>query len=292
MRHQNQMFTSTTAPTKELFSQLIPILTQANQILIEEYQRYCTGQQFYIEEKGDTSPVTQADLRVNTYLVNALHALTPHIPVLSEESDYSERHLWQTCWLLDPLDGTREFIAKRDQFTINLSLIQKHQTLFSLISVPCEQVIYMADDQHLPYKYDISQHKWLQYAPTLRQAKTHLNIATSHQSINPAYPKFMSYIEQFYPVRRIEAGSAYKFCMMLEGLIDIYPRFHPTAEWDTSAGQGLLEQIGGGLFALNQKPFLYNQRDTLLNNGFIAITDMNLYDLAFQALHSTHVYSN
>lgn len=279
----NDLFSITTSPQQGWFSALVPILTQASYILVEEYQHYCNGDVFKILEKADHSPVTQADLRVNQYLVQALQQLTPNIPILSEESDYSQRHEWTTCWLLDPLDGTKEFIHRRDQFTINLSLIEHGKTIFSAIAVPCEQVIYFADTVQLPYKYDVQQQQWLQYTVQHRSKRDVIYIATSHSHHSAFYPKFIDYIESKIPIRCIEAGSAYKFCMMLEGKIDLYPRFHPTSEWDTSAGQGLLEQIGGGLLALSQKPFTYNQRKDLLNDGFIAVVDTQLFDLAFEA---------
>lgn len=285
MNHQNQMFTQSQAvPSFAWAVELIPILTQANAILREEYQQYCNGEQFYIDAKGDESPVTQADLRVNQYLVQALAELTPNIPILSEESDYSQRGLWHQCWMLDPLDGTREFIAKRDKFTINLSLLESHQSILSVISVPHEDVIYMTDGQHYPYKYHIGTQQWYQYDITQRPQRDKISIAISHGSSHKKYRDFIDYIAQYHQIEAFQAGSAYKFCMMLEGKIDLYPRFHPTSEWDTSAGQGLLESIGGGLLALNQKPFLYNYRSTLLNDGFIAVTDEKLYSIAFEAV--------
>lgn len=284
MNSKSQMFTLAQAPTYAFAVELIPILTQAHAILIEEYQHYCQGLQFYIEQKGDTSPVTQADWRVNEYLVQALAQLTPNIPILSEESDYSQRGQWNVCWMLDPLDGTREFIAKRDKFTINLSLLQGHESVLSVIAVPHEQVFYVTDGQSLPYKYHILTQQWQQYKPSQMAARDEIYIAVSHGSSHKKYRDFIDYMAQYYKIQTFQAGSAYKFCMMLEGNIDLYPRFHPTSEWDTSAGQGLLESIGGGLLALNQKPFLYNYRDTLLNDGFIAVTDPNLYDIAFDAV--------
>lgn len=279
----NNLFTMTQPPQHSWFMALVPILTQASHLLLAEYQYYCNGDEFKILEKNDNSPVTQADLRVNQYLIQQLQQLTPNIPILSEESDYTQRHTWSMCWLLDPLDGTKEFLHRSNQFTINLSLIEQGKTIFSAIAVPCEQVIYLADTQHLPYKYHIADDEWQQYTPQHRGKRDTLYIATSHRSHSPLYPKFMDYLQQKIPIRFIAAGSAYKFCMMLEGKIDLYPRFHPTSEWDTSAGQGLLEQIGGGLLALNQKPFTYNQRAELLNGGFIAVTDCELFALAFEA---------
>ncbi|EOR09059.1 3'(2'),5'-bisphosphate nucleotidase CysQ family protein [Acinetobacter genomosp. 15BJ] len=278
------MFIKTLAPQDQLISQLVPIMAQASQILLEEYQSYCAGCEFNIQEKSDDSPVTQADLKVNHFLLKHLATVTPQLPVLSEESDYSARAAWQRCWMLDPLDGTKEFIHERDEFTINLSLIEDHQTTFAIIAVPCEQVMYIGYTSQLPYKYSFSQQQWFQYQIEEHNWVVPLQIGLSHSSKNPKYKNFIEPILQNREVERREAGSAYKFCMMLEGEIDIYPRFHPTSEWDTSSGQALLESIGGGLMTLDQKPFLYNQRETVLNGGFIAYRDQHCKNIAYDAL--------
>ena len=272
------------APKDQQILQLIPILIQASQMLLVEYQNYCAGQVFSIDQKADHSPVTQADLKVNTYLLEQLAKLTPEIPVISEESDYSERHGWNICWMLDPLDGTKEFIHKRDEFTINLSLIQNHNTVFSVLVVPTQQVMYLGYLSELPYRYSLSEETWQRYVIQQEPDLDAIQIGLSHSSKNPKYQKYIDYIEQDNAVIRREAGSAYKFCLMLEGKIDIYPRFHPTSEWDTSSGQGLLESIGGGLVSLDTVPFSYNQRDTVLNKGFIAFRNKQSQKIALDAL--------
>lgn len=278
------MFITTQAPQDEQILKLVPVLASASQILLEEYQNYCAGNAFNIDKKDDQSPVTQADLKVNAYLIEQLAKITPEIPVLSEESDYSQRHTWNICWMLDPLDGTKEFIHERDEFTINLSLIHNHQTIFSIIAVPTEQVMYLGYLTELPYKYCIIHRTWERYCKFKAVEEDAIQIGLSHSSKNPKYQQYIDYIEQESPVIRREAGSAYKFCMMLEGEIDIYPRFHPTSEWDTSAGQGLLESIGGGLLSLAAVPFTYNQRDTVLNDGFIAFRNVENKEIALEAL--------
>lgn len=278
------MFIKTQAPQDEQILKLVPILAQATQILLEEYQNYCAGREFNIHEKDDHSPVTQADLKVNAFLMKALAKMTPEIPVISEESDFSQRYTWDVCWLLDPLDGTKEFIHERDEFTINLSLIQNHQTVFSLIAVPTEQVMYIGYLTELPYKYSFSRTTWERYSKFKDVTTDAIQVGLSHSSKNPKYQQYIDYIEQETPVIKREAGSAYKFCMMLEGEIDIYPRFHPTSEWDTSAGQGLLESIGGGLVSLKAQAFTYNQRATVLNDGFIAYRDQENQKIALAAL--------
>lgn len=278
------MFITTQAPQDEQILKLVPVLASASQILLEEYQNYCAGNAFNIDKKDDQSPVTQADLKVNAYLIEQLAKITPEIPVLSEESDYSQRHTWNICWMLDPLDGTKEFIHGRDEFTINLSLIHNHQTIFSIIAVPTEQVMYLGYLTELPYKYCFIHRTWERYCKFKAVEEDAIQIGLSHSSKNPKYQQYIDYIEQESPVIRREAGSAYKFCMMLEGEIDIYPRFHPTSEWDTSAGQGLLESIGGGLLSLAAVPFTYNQRDTVLNDGFIAFRNVENKEIALEAL--------
>lgn len=278
------MFITTQAPQDEQILKLVPVLAFASQILLEEYQNYCAGNAFNIDKKDDQSPVTQADLKVNAYLIEQLAKITPEIPVLSEESDYSQRHTWNICWMLDPLDGTKEFIHERDEFTINLSLIHNHQTIFSIIAVPTEQVMYLGYLTELPYKYCFIHRTWERYCKFKAVEEDAIQIGLSHSSKNPKYQQYIDYIEQESPVIRREAGSAYKFCMMLEGEIDIYPRFHPTSEWDTSAGQGLLESIGGGLLSLAAVPFTYNQRDTVLNDGFIAFRNVENKEIALEAL--------
>ena len=278
------MFIKTLAPQDQLISQLVPIMAQASQILLEEYQSYCAGCEFNIQEKSDDSPVTQADLKINSFLLKHLAEITPDLPVLSEESDYSARAAWQRCWMLDPLDGTKEFIHERDEFTINLSLIEGNETTFAIIAVPCEQVMYIGYQSQLPYKYSFSRQEWFQYQVEEHDLTTPLQIGLSHNSKNPKYKNFIEPILRDRAVERREAGSAYKFCMMLEGEIDIYPRFHPTSEWDTSSGQALLESIGGGLMTLDGKPFQYNQRETVLNGGFIAFRDQYCKKIAYEAL--------
>lgn len=280
------MFITTQAPQDEKILKIVPMMAHASLILLEEYQNYCNGQVFNIDRKEDQSPVTQADLRVNSYLIKELATLFPDIPVLSEESDNQDRQSWDICWMLDPLDGTKEFIHKRDEFTINLSLIRDYQTVFSIIAVPTEQVMYLGHLTELPYKYSFTTKTWERYCKFKDVNEDAIQVGLSHSSKNPKYQQYMDYLEQESPVIRREAGSAYKFCMMLEGEIDIYPRFHPTSEWDTSAGQGLLESIGGGLVSLDAEPFTYNQRDTVLNSGFIAYRDEDNRQLALKALQN------
>ncbi|WP_163124304.1 3'(2'),5'-bisphosphate nucleotidase CysQ family protein [Acinetobacter portensis] len=276
------MFKPTTAPQDSLTLQLVPILTQACEILREEYQQYCAGGTFDIEKKLDNSPVTQADYRVNTFLTSALTKISD-LPLLSEEGDHLTRQNWQKFWMLDPLDGTKEFLHKRPEFTINLSVIDGENTSFAILAIPCEYTLYIAPETGLPLKYDVINQQWFIYAHSEQEEVVKIGLSQSSQN-KPQYSEYLEAIAQLSSYSVFKAGSAYKFCMMLEDKVDIYPRFHPTCEWDTSAGQCLLERIGGGLVDFKARTFLYNQRETFLNGGFIAYRNKHMKNLAFQAL--------
>jgi len=269
------------------FSQLLPavitITQQAGELLTVFYNNHLQSS-IDIETKNDTSPVTAADIAAHDFIEAALQKLTPDIPVLSEESaDVSSRKEWQRFWLVDPLDGTREFIKKTGEFTVNIALVEAGQVLIGLIGVPLKQQVYVASNNLFSHSQqpkkayrvdaDGSQHPLLKYSI---QSK-HLNTAMSRNSSRPQYTEYKQQLtDAGFEFDTINAGSAYKFCLMVDGEIDLYPRLHPTSEWDTASGQCLLEVVGGALVDLTGRPFMYNQRNRLLNGGFIAVIDRNL----------------
>lgn len=277
------MFIKTEAPHDAMILQLMPMVKQACEILRDEFQRYCDGEAFDIETKSDDSPVTQADFRVNQYITAELSQHFADIPLLSEEGEYAARKDWEIFWLLDPLDGTKEFIHKRPQFTINLSLVEGSTTTFALLAIPGEHTVYFCPKQGLPLKYDMQHDLWSVYAHPAAVDVIQVGLSHSKQK-QSKYHDYLAALETQTAYSEYRAGSAYKFCMMLEDVVDLYPRFHPTSEWDTSAGQCLIERIGGGLVDFNGQPFLYNQRESLLNGGFIAYKNEHIKQVAFQAL--------
>ena len=277
------MFRAIAAPQDPMVLQLVPILIQACEILREEYQRYCSGAAFDILKKDDNSPVTQADFRVNTYLARALAEISD-LPLLSEEGQEHERRSWAEFWLLDPLDGTKEFLHQRPEFTINLSLVRGSLTTFAILAVPERQLIYFCPEQGLPYKYDIRTMAWFEYETSLTTKILSVGLSQSSQQ-KPKYTEYLQSLAKLTDYTEFKAGSAYKFCLMLEDQVDIYPRFHPTSEWDTSAGQCMLERIGGGLVDFKGRPFTYNHRNTLLNGGFIAFKNNEMKNIALQAVY-------
>ncbi|WP_353140636.1 3'(2'),5'-bisphosphate nucleotidase CysQ family protein [Acinetobacter pragensis] len=276
------MFKTAALPQDSMILQLVPIVTQACEILREEYRRYCAGDVFDVLEKEDHSPVTQADYRTNRYITRELAKISD-LPLLSEEGEKDEREKWQKFWLLDPLDGTKEFLHKRPEFTINLSLVDGADTVFAVLAIPCEHCMYFCPEQGLPLKYNYQAEQWFAYCALDHASSVQIGLSQSSQN-KPKYAEYLDVLSTLTEFSVFKAGSAYKFCMMLEDSVDIYPRFHPTCEWDTSAGQCLLERIGGGLIDFNGRPFTYNQRDTLLNGGFMAFKNQEMKDIAMQAL--------
>lgn len=272
------------------FSQLLPaivtITQQAGELLTVFYNNHLQSS-INIETKNDASPVTAADMAAHDLIEAALQRLTPDIPVLSEESaDVSSRKEWQRFWLVDPLDGTREFIKKTGEFTVNIALVEAGQVLLGVIGVPLKQQIYVAsnnlgahaDQPKQAYRIDVDgrQHPLLN-RPIQSQ---HLNTAMSRNSSRPQYAEYQQQLtDAGFEFDTINAGSAYKFCLMVDGDIDLYPRLHPTSEWDTASGQCLLEVLGGALVDLTGRPFSYNQRHRLLNGSFIAVIDRDLLPL-------------
>ena len=276
------MFIKTAVPQDGLTPQLLPILVEASALLKAQYDDYCAGQAFDIEKKLDDSPVTQADLKIHQYLAAELASVSD-LPLLSEEGQHHDRQQWTRFWLLDPLDGTKEFLKQRAEFTINLSLIEHHSTTFAILAAPAKGVIYFCPEQGLPLKYDLHTQQWWRYQHAQSNSSVKIGVSQSAQQ-KQHYATYLEALHALQPYQTVRAGSAYKFCLMLEDEIDLYPRFHPTYEWDTSAGQCFLERIGGGLVDLHGKAFHYNARDSLLNGNFIAYRDEVWRTLAFQAL--------
>ncbi len=266
-----------------LLTAIIQITQQTGELLTVFYNNHLQSS-IDIQTKDDTSPVTAADMAAHDLIESALQALTPDIPVLSEESaDVTDRRQWSRFWLVDPLDGTREFIKKTGEFTVNIALVEAGQVLLGVIGVPLKKQVYVASNNlasqtnqpKQAYRIDAdgSQHTLLEH----RVQGKKLNTAMSRNSSRPQYAEYQHQLTQAgFEFNTINAGSAYKFCLMVDGGIDLYPRLHPTSEWDTASGQCLLEVLGGALVDLNGRPFIYNQRKELLNGPFIAVVDREL----------------
>lgn len=230
-----------------------------------------------IEHKPDDSPLTAADLASHRRIAQGLQRLTPDIPVLSEESSdaaIAARRSWRRLWLVDPLDGTREFLKRNGEFTVNIALIEHGVATFGVIQAPVTGELWWADPAHGTFRRDASGQARLSVrAP----ASPPLRVAASRSHRDARTEAFLANASaQAGALDTIGVGSSLKFCRVAEGAIDLYPRFAPTSEWDTAAGQVIVEAAGGRVLDPQGRPFRYNQRDTLLNGDFIALGDAAL----------------
>jgi len=225
---------------------------------------------FRIETKADDSPLTTADKRAHEIIIDILSK--GNIPVLSEEGKsipYEHRRLWSAFWLVDPLDGTKEFIKRNGEFTVNIALINKSRPILGLIYVPAKDIIYYALQNQGSTKI-AKDNKPLSIRAKTEQDSKKLVVVGSRSHANNELMDFIeSKKKQYDQVELISAGSSIKFCLVAEGLADIYPRTGPTMEWDTAAGHALVLESGKQVFKYNSDdPLLYNKQN-LLNDWFI-----------------------
>ena len=245
-----------------LFEKLISLMWHASDAILEVYH----SGDLDTKIKGDESPVTQADLAAHHVLVNGLSQLTPDIPVVSEEDPSSLQipKSDQRYWLIDPLDGTKEFVNRNDEFTCNLALIDSHKAIYGFVSVPVLGLLYHGGDTNGAYRVDRAGGE-ARIQCQRQTAKTLVIASKSH--LDPETIAFIEAIET--PVELIKAGSSLKFLRIAEGLADIYPRLAPTCEWDTAAAQAILEGAGGSVKQTDGSPLTYGKSE-ILNPHFIA----------------------
>lgn len=221
-----------------------------------------------IENKSDNSPLTLADKASNKVIVSSLRKGFPEIPILSEEEkhvEYVERSNWNRFWLVDPLDGTKEFIKKNGEFTVNIALIENGYPVLGIIYAPVLDTLYVGIvSEKIAYKIDKTGAK-NDLKVNLKSEKRIAVGSRSHSSQEEA-----DLLKTYDVVDTISVGSSLKFCMVAEGKADIYYRHGPTMEWDTGAGQAIVEASGGTVTNMQtQKRFIYN-KENLLNGGFLA----------------------
>lgn len=235
-------------------------------------QVYAAG--FDIEHKDDDSPVTSADLAAHRLIVQGLSRLTPEIPVLSEESaqlPWEVRRHWQRYWLVDPLDGTREFIKRNGEFSVNIALIDAGLPVFGVVQAPVTGVVWHGQRGGKAYRRAGGQQESIR---TRVPPAAPLRVAASRSHRSGRTEQLLARMGE---IELVAQGSSLKFCRIAEGTLDVYPRLGPTSEWDTAAGQCVLEAAGGVLLAADSgEPFQYNQRPRLLNGDFVALGDASL----------------
>ena len=215
--------------------------------------------------KTDDSPLTRADLASHYLIVTALQAATPDLPVLSEESKevpYTTRQAWHRFWLVDPLDGTKEFINKNPDFTVNIALVDEGRPVIGVVFAPALGVTYYGAIGQGAFKQVDGVTSPIRVS---RTPAAPLKVVSSRSHASEALEAFLN---QLGPIERVSRGSSLKCCLVAEGSADLYPRFGPTMEWDTAAGQCIVEAAGGRVTDLEGRPLRYNKPD-LLNPWFV-----------------------
>ena len=240
------------------------IAKEAGKIILEVYNEKSYFDS--IENKTDDSPLTIADKRSHDYILAELKKIHPEIPVISEEGKeipYETRKKWELFWLVDPLDGTKEFIKRNGQFTVNIALIEHNKTVFGVIYTPVTDKLYFTENGKA-FVESASGRKELK----VNHRKENLVAVRSSSHAAPEEEAlFRAYGVKEYAAR----GSSLKFCMVAEGEADIYYRHKPTMEWDTAAGQAIVEAAGGKVYKdQGDDPFTYN-KPSLVNSGFLCL---------------------
>lgn len=222
---------------------------------------------FAIEHKADNSPVTEADMAAHHVIVAGLQALTPHIPILTEEGglpDWAIRQHWARYWLVDPLDGTREFVKRNGEFSVNIALIEAHQPVLGVVYAPATGADYAG-------VLGVGSWRFTREGCTSIKVRcAHLEPFTLALSRSHGSRREQALIDAFINPVVIRCGSALKTCLVAEGVADLYPRFGPTSEWDTAASQCVLEAAGGQMTTLTGERLAYNRQDSVLNPSFLA----------------------
>jgi 3'(2'), 5'-bisphosphate nucleotidase len=248
-----------------LAAALLPIARRAGDAIMRIY-----AGDFAVQHKSDSSPLTLADLEAQRVILEGLAHLTPEVPVLAEESaqiPWERRRAWRELWVVDPLDGTREFVKRNGEFTVNIALVIENEPVLGLISAPALALSYWGMRGGGAFR-----RRGMAAATPIRvsalQKPVRVVGSRSHDS-----PQTAAYLARLGSFAHTGVGSSLKFCLVAEGAADLYARFGPTSEWDTAAGQAVLEAAGGHVTRLDGHPLRYNCRETLINGDFVAFND-------------------
>jgi 3'(2'), 5'-bisphosphate nucleotidase len=251
----------------ELLPRVTEIARRAGAAILEVYASGDSAAQ----SKSDSSPLTAADLRSHRLIVAALRELTPDIPVLSEEgaaTPFGERSGWRRYWLVDPLDGTREFLARNGQFTVNIALIEEHTPVLGVVQVPVSDTAYQGVTGVGAWRQTGSAAR----VPIRVQARAvdPVRVVGSRSHRGDSLDAFLERLGTF-ELKPI--GSSLKFCLVAEGSADVYPRLGPTSEWDTAAAHAVAAAAGAGVVQLDGEPLRYNDKAELINPFFVVYGD-------------------
>ncbi|MCS6948294.1 MAG: 3'(2'),5'-bisphosphate nucleotidase CysQ [Steroidobacteraceae bacterium] len=241
---------------------------RAGAAILEVYDRVDVG----LRSKDDDSPLTVADLHAQRVLETELAALTPAWPLLSEEAasvPFATRAAWARYWLVDPLDGTKEFLSHNDEFTVNVALIDAHRPVLGVVHVPALRQTYWAVAGHGAWcEDDRAPSTPARRLSVARCSGVPVRVVASRSHRGRTLDAFLKALGEH---ELLSVGSALKFCLVAEGKADVYPRLGPTSEWDTAAAQAVVEAAGGAVLDLAGVPLRYNCKEDLLNPHFVVI---------------------
>ena len=249
---------------KKLIEPVVALAEEAGRAILEVYST-----NFDVQSKADESPLTQADLASHRCIAAGLAELTPDIPIISEEDglpDFSVRGQWARYWLIDPLDGTKEFVNRNGEFTVNIALIDAHRPIFGVVHVPVQNKTYFGCEGSGAAQR-VADEDW-QPIRVAESSGEPVRVVGSRSHRGASLDAYLAALGEH---AMVPMGSSLKFCVVAEGGADIYPRLGPTSEWDTAAAQAVVEKAGGKVVTLDGKPMKYNAKEDILNPHFLVI---------------------
>jgi 3'(2'), 5'-bisphosphate nucleotidase len=254
-----------TSDPNQLLLEVTALAREAGRAILEVY-----ASSFRVQEKADSSPLTEADLRSEKLILAGLRRIAPEVPVLSEESGqvpWATRRNWSRLWVVDPLDGTKEFVQRNGEFTVNIALVDNHRPVLGIVHAPALERDYYACEGVGAFRSDAKDAGRPIRAANRGTGPVRVVGSRSHRGSS-----LDGFLARVGPHELVEVGSSLKLCLVAEGQADVYPRLGPTCEWDTAAGQCVLEQAGGQVLKLDGEPLAYNREDTL-NPFFVGFAD-------------------
>jgi 3'(2'), 5'-bisphosphate nucleotidase len=247
---------------QKIIEPVIALAKEAGAAILEVY-----ATDFDVQAKDDESPLTQADMAAHIIIEKGLSQLTPDIPIISEESglpDFEVRSQWTRYWLIDPLDGTKEFVNRNDEFTVNIALIDNHRPILGVVYIPVMNKTYTGVEGHGAAVRSGSDAPQAIAVATTSAKPVRVVGSRSHRGAS-----LDAFLERLGDFDMHAMGSSLKFCVIAEGGADIYPRLGLTSEWDTAAAQAVVEQAGGAVLELDGQPLAYNAKADILNPHFL-----------------------
>ena len=261
-------------PNNKLLLDICNVSIEAGKEILNFYNN-----EIEVTHKQDLSPLTKADLASNKIILESLTKLNSNIPILSEESlvDWSIRKNWKKYWLVDPLDGTKEFIKKNGEFTVNIALIEDNNPILGVVYVPAKSLLYLAEKNKGSFKTNtkdkLENFEGIQKILVSSQTNR-ARVIGSRSHSNATFDNWVK--EKFPNAEIVQAGSSLKFCLIAEGEADIYPRFGPTSEWDIAAGHMIVDEAGGKIRTFQDDSIKYNTKENIINPEFYAIGNIDL----------------